>query len=319
MTILTVDSYVNQEFAVIGSGAIVSLPRTFEDILLFNRELISVDVFLDRHCTRIGEYSYFTDSPRSYADIQLDNRQLINIDHRLSNYSYDTLISNMSFKPVQFGMMEGRRLITTFDEYLAFANGTDRVDIHAEDYKRLQLIHRDMIDLSHISISARGTTTREIDNRELVDVSDILFDIDSLIDNSTDYANDYQRLVLDGRPSLQLSHITPLLTVLDVAETIGDFSISEPPKIEGKLYKLYGTVFEKGVIPSVPTKVMLVDRTGGALTTVSVPVDRFGYFAKYYKDLPDNSSFMIVGLWDVDKVPYYEPTIIDRVIPTLIE
>lgn len=320
MVLLTVDAFVNQEFAVIGSEEFVSSPSiTYEDILLSNRELISVDVFLDRHGTRIGNYEYFTSTPQAYSDIQLENRTLIDIQHRLSNYDYAKLTGDTFFRPVDFGHMGSRPLISSFNEYLTFANQSDRVDIHSQDYKRLQLSHRTMHDLAELPVSRPdGIVLSDINGQQSVDVGDIA-DFVNLTPTTDHYRSDYHRLSIDGRITTDLSLASNTLDVIGFDDrSNGDFVIEEPPRIEGNLYKVFGRVYENGNSLSAPTKVMLVDRTGGALTTISVPVDSFGNFAKFYKDLPENSSFMIIGLWDVDRDPYYEPVIIDRVVPTLI-
>ena len=100
----------------------------------------------------------------------------------------------------------------------------------------------------------------------------------------------------------------------DVEVIGGPFIVQDPDPIQGELYKVFGTVQQLGSVPSHPTNVMIVNRSAGSLSTITVSPDPQGRFVKYYKDLPEGTTFMVIGLWDPTETPYYEPVIVDRIV-----
>ncbi len=180
------------------------------------------------------------------------------------------------------------------------------------DYKKHLIQSRNIVNVDGLYNDPSSVTEyHNLANRTEYNVWDLMA---GLVPSDSGYLDeDYKRLTLIHRT--QFDH-RQLKAYKGLSVINGPYAIEEPAPIEGDIYKVFGTVQQKGTVPSYPTNVMIVNRSAGSLSTIAVTPDPQGRFVKYYKDLPAGTTFMVIGLWDPTQEPYFEPVIVDRIVAT---
>ncbi len=240
-----------------------------------------------------------------------ETSELIELNIGRSQRQYDAAnVEGYKTSP-DFLVLGNRALIST-DEYFNHLTATPDVPRYTDFYRQL-VSHRPISIIDGITSNPYSKTPlRNLNGGNQYDVNDVFKNV---IPSKPDYLiHDYMRLIVDGRT--KLTH-EQLITASESFDVIGGpYIIKDPDPVTGELFKVFGTVQQLGSVPSHPTNVMIVNRSAGSLSTITVSPDPVGRFVKYYKDVPDDSTFMVIGLWDPTQTPYYEPVILDRVIAT---
>lgn len=233
---------------------------------------------------------------------------IVEIDLGRSQLEYDRLNDKQFLEPYNTHVLSDRSIYDIDDVFDQLSQHTS-IDRHTE-YRKMLLSDRQLIQIDGMMRqSPRSTAYHTLDDHKIYDIDEFY---NGLVEFDSDYLRmDYTRLPLKNRTIVNIN------TLGMVGDTInGQYTIPDPDPIEGELYKVFGTVQQLGAVPSYPTNVMIVNRSGGTLSTITVSPDPLGRFVKYYKDLPEGTTFMVIGLWDPEETPYFEPVIVDRVIAT---
>ena len=233
---------------------------------------------------------------------------IFNIDLSPGQIEYDRANIREFMEPYNTNVI-GDREIVSLDEFHTIKTDPSPVDLY-QDYRKLLLTHRTVIEIDNIfNYNSNVFGYQPMDDRKIFDFFDFY---DGKFESNPAYLGmDHTRLALVNRTQIDLSTLGVIGEVVN-----GPYTVEDPPPIEGDLYKVFGTVQQLGAVPSRPTNVMIVNRSGGSLSTITVSPDPQGRFVKYYKDLPPGTTFMVIGLWDPEETPYYEPVIVDRIVAT---
>lgn len=213
-------------------------------------------------------------------------------------------------EPYNTNVMEDRSFMDV-DSYLGSFTPTHSKEL---DYRNTLIHDKPIIQVDGLfECPSKGMEYYNLDSRVQLSPWDIM---DGLApSNSNHLIEDYKRISLLYRTMFdnrQLKNFGGLSIVN------GPYTVQDPDPVEGDLYKVFGTVQQMGAVPSYPTNVMIVNRSTGSLSTISVTPDPQGRFVKYYKDLPLGTTFMVIGLWNPEQDPYFEPVIVDRIVATKI-
>lgn len=234
---------------------------------------------------------------------------MIHIESGRSQLEYDRL-NVVDHKEPYNSFVMGDRTLYDIDQFYATLSQPKDIPVYNDMYKML-LPHRKQVNIDNVLPGGVHNGYLKLDGKTIVDVWDVLNG--TLTDDPNYLLQDYLRSSIVNRTTID----NDTVSLYGDFEVIGGpFIIQDPDPIQGELYKVFGTVQQLGSVPSHPTNVMIVNRSAGSLSTITVSPDPQGRFVKYYKDLPEGTTFMVIGLWDPTETPYYEPVIVDRIVAT---